>query len=139
LNLLALLFTGLTVVSCLCMSAIFAFPQAPFNPFPPDDDLLLTPEIQATATGINLPTDPVLPTLGRLPSEQTATPANGQPSASPTAPGTATSGPSPAAATPTNTPAPPIDIPTATATLGGYPGDATATPSSTATSGTPYP
>ena len=140
-NSLALLFTGLTVVSCLCMSAIFAFPQAPFNPFPPYLDTLPTTEIQATATDVDLgvPTNTAVPTLGGLPSEETATPSNGQPTASETAPSTETPGTPLERATPTVTHEPPVDEPTATATLGGYPSDATVTPSSTATIGLPYP
>lgn len=142
-NLLALLFSGLTVVSCLYMSAIFAFPQAPFNPFPPYPGFLPTIEVQATATNIDLgvPTNTAVPTLGELPSESTATPANGQPSASESAPSTETlSAPvDQATPTPTATLQPPIDSPTATATLDGYPAEATATPTSTATSALPYP
>lgn len=136
---LALLFSGLTVVACLCMSAIFAFPQAPFNPFPPEADSLLTEEVQATATDINLATGTGIPTLGQLPSEQTATPADGRPSATPdtpSAPGATTPAPgaSPTVASPpTATLTPPIDLPTATATSAGYPSDPSATPA------TPYP
>ena len=122
---------------CLCMSAIFAFPQAPFNPFPPGG-ALPTAEIPATISDINLPTGTALPTLGDLPPEQTATPAKGQPTTNrPTvseiAPTTETPSGTQVLATPTNTPQPPLESPTATATLGGYPGEGTPG------QGTPYP
>lgn len=140
-NLLAVLFTGLTVVACLYMSAIFVFPQAPINPFPPDWDSQSTAEARATATSIVLPTNTTVPTLGELPSVETATPANAQPIASETPFNISTetiSAPL-GGATPTDTPPPPLDGPTATATLGSYPGQATATPSPTATIGQAYP
>lgn len=140
-NLLALLFIGLTALSCLCTSAIFVFPQAPFNPFPPNLDSQPTLAVQATATGIMLPTNTAVPTLGGLPSEATATLANGQSIASetPASLSTETISAPLGGAPPTETPPPPIDGPTATATPGSYPGEATPTPSPTATTASGYP
>jgi hypothetical protein len=133
-NLLALLFTGLTVLACVCMSAIFVFPQAPFNPFPPERDSQLT--LEMTPTDIVFPTSTAIPTLGELPPEYTATPGDGQPPAlTKSAPVTETPNAPQNVAPPTFTNPPPLDLasPTPTLTPGGYPGAATNTPASSAT------